>query len=137
MSFRTRRVLMSTPLIAIFEFFLMKYLFLLLTFWVLLSFSTLLQDICLIRCENEFIQQMASDLMDYRQLIDDFSAKYGANADAADYVSDYSKIADKAEELEEKYTKIDSEKLYGSSSEEILSFYDKVEELKNAFAEEK
>ena len=29
MSFRTRRVLMSTPLIAIFEFFLMKYLFLL------------------------------------------------------------------------------------------------------------
>lgn len=35
-----------------------KYLFLLLTFWVLLSFSTLLQDICLIRCENEFIQQM-------------------------------------------------------------------------------
>ncbi|MBO6104682.1 MAG: metallophosphoesterase, partial [Methanobrevibacter sp.] len=30
MSFRTRRVLFSTPLIAIFEFFLMKYLFLLL-----------------------------------------------------------------------------------------------------------
>lgn len=29
MSFRTKRVLMSTPLIAIFEFFLMKYLFLL------------------------------------------------------------------------------------------------------------
>ena len=29
MSFRTRRVLISTPLIAIFEFFLMKYLFLL------------------------------------------------------------------------------------------------------------
>ncbi len=89
------------------------------------------------KSSNEFIQQMASDVIDYRRLIDDFSAKYGANADATDYVSDYSKIADKTEELKEKYTKIDSEKLYGVSSEEILSFYDKVEELKNAFAEEK
>lgn len=35
-----------------------KYLFLLLTFWVLLSFSTLLQDICLIRCESGSIQEM-------------------------------------------------------------------------------
>ena len=44
MSFRTRRVLMSTPLIAIFEFFLMKYLFLLFgglndlyLFWIWMS----------------------------------------------------------------------------------------------------
>ena len=35
-----------------------KYLFLLLTFWVLLSFSTLLQTICLVRCQTESIQEM-------------------------------------------------------------------------------
>lgn len=35
-----------------------KYLFLLLTFWAILSFSALLQTICLFSCENEAIQQM-------------------------------------------------------------------------------
>lgn len=35
-----------------------KYLFLLLAFWVVLSFSVLLQSICLIRCENEAMQEI-------------------------------------------------------------------------------
>ena len=35
-----------------------KYLFLLLAFWVVLSCSVLLQSICLIRCENEGMQEI-------------------------------------------------------------------------------
>ena len=35
-----------------------KYLFLLLTFWVVLSFSILLQTICLIGCKNESMEEM-------------------------------------------------------------------------------
>ena len=35
-----------------------KYLFLLLTFWVLLSFASLLQTLCLLQCEKESLQEM-------------------------------------------------------------------------------
>lgn len=89
------------------------------------------------KSSNEFIQGMATDLLEYKEMVEAFDTKYTSSTDATEYVADYTSIVDKAAELRDKYTDIDAAKLYGASEEEILSFYDKVEELKNAFAEEK
>lgn len=86
---------------------------------------------------NPFLQELGNDLIEYRGLVDSFKEKYVANADDVDFVADYSKIDEKRVELLDKYSKISSEKLFGASNEELLSFYDKIEELKKLFAEEK
>lgn len=86
---------------------------------------------------NTYLQTLANDLSDYRAAVDAFSEKYVANADDADFVADYSTVDDKYRALKEKYSSIKSDQLFGASNEELLSFYDKIEELKKRFAEEK
>lgn len=86
---------------------------------------------------NAYLQTLANDLSDYRAAVDAFSEKYVANADDTDFVADYSTVDDKYRVLKEKYSSIKSDQLFGASNEELLSFYDKIEELKKRFAEEK
>ena len=86
---------------------------------------------------NMYLQTMAKDLLDYKKAVDDFKSKYVANADDTDFVVDYSEIDKKYQALKSKYSEIESEQLFGASDEELLSFYDKIEELKKLFAEEK
>ena len=86
---------------------------------------------------NSYLQTLAKELAEYREAVDEFKAKYVANADDTDYVADYTKIDEKYQALKKKYSEIKSEQLFGASNEEMLSFYGKIEELKKLFAEEK
>ena len=85
---------------------------------------------------NQYLQNMAIDLLEYREMINTFKEKYTANADDEDYVADYTAFDEKLKALGDKYANVDSKDLFGASNSELLSFYDKIEELKKLFAEE-
>ncbi len=75
------------------------------------------------RSENEYLVNLAKDIDDYRSRVKKLNIK------DKDFEKEHKALLEEGEKLEKKYTKIKLEDLVGKKREEVLLFYDKLDEL--------
>lgn len=75
------------------------------------------------RSENEYLVNLAKDIDDYRSRVKKLNIK------DKDFEKEHKALLEEGEKLGMKYTKIKLEDLIGKKREEVLLFYDKLDEL--------
>lgn len=87
--------------------------------------------------KNDFLVAMATDLTEHRAKFAEFYEKYGEFEDVndAELDSEYSELMSYSESIAKKYAKISMMDVVGMSRDDILHFYDTIEELNNYLAE--
>lgn len=83
------------------------------------------------KSDNKFLQEMAKRLSEYRALAEDFSKKYGdvENVDEKKLIEDYGNFEIAGEELTDAYAELSFKDIFDFDKDEVLSFYDRIEEL--------
>lgn len=77
--------------------------------------------------QNEKLKNLGETLGEYKSKLDEFKSKYAEKGEDVQAVLDYSALESQAEAVKEKLQEVELPEL---TSDEIESFYDKIEELK-------
>ena len=83
------------------------------------------------KSENQYLITLANDISSYRTKVKELKAK------DKDFEKKYKSLLEEGEKLQKKYAKIKLEDLIGKKNEEILLFYDKLDELDKLLEEGK
>ncbi len=73
--------------------------------------------------ENDYLSKMAKDVIDYRAKVKKLNAK------DKEFEKNYKSLLSEGETLQKKYADVKIEDLVGKNKEELLLFYDKIDEL--------
>lgn len=79
--------------------------------------------------ENDYLSKMAKDMIGYRAKVKKLNAK------DKEFEKNYKSLVSEGEALQKKYADVKIEDLVGKNKEELLMFYDKIDEL-NKYLEE-
>ena len=82
------------------------------------------------KSDYDYLANMAKDVNDYRAKVKKLSAK------DKDFEKNYKSLVEEGEKLEKKYAEVKFEDMTGTKKEEILAYYDKIDELNKLLLEQ-